>query len=283
MSAGRGLTPEPRALARHGGPAGADPIAPVAARIRRDLEVNGRPTGDFDPARYFRPSVPLGFLNVRTPVVRAIARGVARAQHERWSFAEALACADRLMHDPCLEVKAAGIESLVIRRRELRPSSLRTFKRWLARDLAANWATTDLLCGALITPLLLERPELVPEVAGWVTHRNLWVRRAAAVSLVRLAARGLALDAAYAVATSLRSDPHDLIHKAVGWLLRECGRTDRPRLERYLRAAGATLPRTTLRYAIEHFPQSRRVAVLRATRPPGRLRARRRAVAADPD
>lgn len=282
MSAGRGLTPEPRALALHG-PASADPIAAVALRIRRDLEAEGRPAGDFDPARYFRPSVPLAFLNVRMPVVRAVARGVARAQRERWSFAQALACADLLMHDPCLEVKAAGIESLAIRRRELRPSSLRTFKRWLSRDLAANWATTDLLCGALITPLLLDRPDLVPEVAVWVTHRNLWVRRAAAVSLVRLAARGMALDAAYAVATALRPDAHDLIHKAAGWLLRECGRTDRPRLERYLRTVGAALPRTTLRYAIERFPKSRRAALLRATHPPGRRMARRRVVPADPD
>ena len=98
---------------------------------------------------------------------------------------------------------------------------------------------------------------------------DMWVRRAAAVSLVRLAARGLALDLAYGVADALRFDPEDLIQKAAGWLLREAGRTDRPRLERYLRANGPSIPRTTLRYAIEHFPEGRRKALLVATRASG--------------
>ena len=56
------------------------------------------------------------------------------------------------------------------------------------------------------------------------------------------------------------------MHKAVGWLLREAGRTDRPRLEKWLRAKGPRLPRTTLRYAIEHFPEPERQALLRDTR-----------------
>ena len=84
----------------------------------------------------------------------------------------------------------------------------------------------------------------VPEVASWAVHRNLWVRRASAVTLVKLAARGLALDTAYGVASALQGDSHDLIHKAAGWLLREAGRTDARRLERYLLAQGplAALP-----------------------------------------
>jgi 3-methyladenine DNA glycosylase AlkD len=52
----------------------------------------------------------------------------------------------------------------------------------------------------------------------------------------------------------------------VGWLLREAGKIDRPRLERYLRATGAAIPRTTLRYAIERFPERKRLALLAATR-----------------
>ena len=111
---------------------------------------------------------------------------------------------------------------------------------------------------------------------------DMWVRRAAAVSLVRLAARGLALDLAYGVADALRFDLEDLVQKAAGWLLREAGRTDRPRLERYLRANGPSIPRTTLRYAIEHFPEGPRKALLAATRASGSksvVRQPRRAIA----
>ncbi len=252
-------------------------------RLRRTLEAQARPRGTFDPARYFRPSVPLVFLNVRTPEVRRVARELAGEWRATWSHAQALAFADVCIREPHLEMKAVAIESMAARQRDLRAADLTTFKRWLATNRAANWATTDLLCGTLIAPLLGRHPELVDDVAAWVSHRNLWVRRAAAVSLVRLASRGVSLDAAYGVATALRADRHDLIHKAAGWLLRECGRTDPVRLERYLRDAGPALPRTTLRYAVEHFSPARRAAIMRATRAPvgGTGDARRVAPRAD--
>ncbi len=225
-----------------------------------------RPAGAFDPSRYFRTTEPLQFLNVRTPVVRALGRAVAGEHRDDWSVADALAFADLLIRDERFEVKGVAIETLARFRRQFAPRHLPIWKRWLAQNHAANWATTDSMCGSLISPLLLAHPELVPTVKGWVSHRNLWVRRAAAVSLVRLAARGLSLDAAYEVASALLPDEHDLIHKATGWLLREAGRTDRPRLERYLLECGPAVPRTAVRYAIEHIPPVRRRELLLATR-----------------
>ena len=79
-------------------------------------------------------------------------------------------------------------------------------------------------------------------------------------------ARGLALADAYDVAAALRSDQHDLIHKAAGWLLREAGKTDPARLERHLLTNGPAIPRTTLRYAIERFQAGKRRELLAATR-----------------
>ena len=70
----------------------------------------------------------------------------------------------------------------------------------------------------------------------------------------------------YEIAKRLHADREDLIQKAVGWVLREAGKTDPARLERYLRANGASIPRTTLRYAIERFPEAKRRNLLVATR-----------------
>jgi 3-methyladenine DNA glycosylase AlkD len=242
-------------------------VRAAAGALERELRNQARPASGFDPSRYFRTSEKLEFLNVPTPIVRSMARAVARSTRQVWSIQDAIAFADLLIHKRALELKGAGIEALAVRRRELTPAALRVAKRWLARNLAANWATTDTVCGALITPLLVAYPELVGAVASWSLHPNVWVRRASAVSLVRLAARGLALDAAFGVATTLRPDRNDLIHKAAGWLLRECGRTDPHRLERYLIANGPEIPRTTIRYAIERFPAPARAALLAATRP----------------
>lgn len=225
-----------------------------------------RPLGEFDPSRYFRTTERLTFLNVRTPVVRAAGRAVAREHLRDWSRDDAVAFAELLLREPALELKAAGLAALGVRRRELGPTHLAVFKRWLARNHAANWATTDTLCGTLISPLLFAHPALVPGIRSWAAHRNLWVRRAAAVSLVRHAARGQALDAVYDTATALLADPRDLIHKATGWLLREAGRTNPSRLAAYLLRHGSRVPRTTLRYAIERFPPADRARLLVETR-----------------
>jgi 3-methyladenine DNA glycosylase AlkD len=66
--------------------------------------------------------------------------------------------------------------------------------------------------------------------------------------------------------TALAADSHDLIHKASGWVLREAGKADAARLERYLLEHGPAIPRTTVRYAIERFPESRRRRILELTR-----------------
>src|SRR5262249_38765468 len=151
-------------------------------------------------------------------------------------------------------------------RREFTPALLARWKRWLADNHSANWATTDAICGALIGPLIVKHPELAPRLARWARDRNMWVRRAAAVGLIPSVRQGAALDLAYEVAKQLHPDQEDLIQKVVGWMLREAGKADPARLERYLRANGPSIPRTTLRYAIERFSETKRKSLLKATR-----------------
>jgi 3-methyladenine DNA glycosylase AlkD len=178
----------------------------------------------------------------------------------------ALRLADVLIRDPYLETKSVGIEVVARYRRSFTPRLLPSWKRWLAGNFAANWATTDAICGALIGPLLAGHPRLIPEIRAWATHRNMWVRRASAVALIPAFRLGMGLDEAYDVAKTLHSDKEDLIQKAVGWMLREAGKQDPGRLEWYLRAEGPAIPRTTVRYAIERFPAAKRRALLRSTR-----------------
>jgi 3-methyladenine DNA glycosylase AlkD len=206
-----------------------------------------------------------------------VARTIYQEHRRVWSVADAVVFAGALVKDPFLEAKAVGIELLARYRHEFRPPLLGVWKRWLAGGHSSNWATTDEMCGALIGPLLVAHPDLVSEVSRWSAHRNMWVRRASAVALIGPVRQGLALGAAYDVARRLQPDREDLVQKAVGWMLREAGGADPARLERFLRANGSRTPRTTLRYAIERFPEATRLAVLEATRsmPPGSGQRRR--------
>lgn len=243
---------------------------PTRARVSAHLKQLSRPAGTFDAARYFRGDHGLRFYNVGTPAMREFARSIYNANRETWTVDDAVKFADALMPDPYLETKSVGIEVLARFRRSFTPRLLATWKRWLASELSSNWATTDVMCGSLIGPLLADHPRHLPLMRKWATHRNMWVRRASAVALIPAFRRGLAFDIAYDVAKTLHPDTEDLIQKAVGWMLREVGKQDPSRLERYLRAQGPNIPRTTVRYAIERFPPAKRVELLAATRPAAR-------------
>jgi 3-methyladenine DNA glycosylase AlkD len=237
----------------------------TAAEVSRALKRMARPSGAFDAARYFRGDHGLRFYNVGTTRMRALARSIYETHRGTWSIDDALRAADTLVRDPYLETKSVGIEIVARYRRSFAPRHLAHWKRWLAANHSANWATTDAICGALIGPLLAAHPSLIAKMPAWARHRNLWVRRASIVSLIVPMRDGLGVEVVYEIAPTLHPDEADLIHKAVGWALREAGKRDSTRLERYLLRYGPSIPRTTVRYAIERFAPAKRRALLAAT------------------
>jgi 3-methyladenine DNA glycosylase AlkD len=243
-------------------------ISPLraAAKARRELAALSRPSPSFDASRYFRSADDFGFLNVGTLAVREMARRLVREQQHVWTVNDGLAFANVLISDRYLEVKGLGIEVLARYRRDFTPKLLPVWKRWLSNNYSTNWATTDAICGLLIGPLLVEHPRLATKMLAWSRDSNMWVRRASAVALIPAVRRGVGLETAYEVARRLHGDGEDLLHKAVGWMLREAGKINTPRLERYLRANGPRMPRTTVRYAIERFSSAKRRELLRVTR-----------------
>ncbi len=215
---------------------------------------------------YFKAYDRVAFVGVKAPEIREIEKQIFQVVKRSWSLREALLFADSMIRNKYLEAKAVGVLLLSRYDRSFEESLLASIRGWLADGHCSNWATTDLLSTTILTDLLRRYPHLLGSLATWTSAESMWVRRAAAVSLILLARRGEYLDTAYSIADALLDDREDLMHKAVGWLLRECGKTDPRRLEAFLRAQGARTPRTALRYSIERFAPDLRKRLLAETR-----------------
>lgn len=215
---------------------------------------------------YFKSHEEVHFFGVASPTLRQLERTLYQQVKGDWTVTEAVACCELLLKDKRQEARAIGILLLARFHKTFERELLDQFETWLAKDYCNNWALVDTLAPAVIAPLLRRFPELLPRVEVWTSAKNLWLRRASLVALIPLARKGEHLDVAYANAERLFGDSEDLIHKATGWLLREAGKADQPRLKAFLLQHGARLPRTALRYAIERFPESERKQLLAQTR-----------------
>ena len=122
-----------------------------------------------------------------------------------------------------------------------------------------NWDLVDLSCYELLGTWLLDKDRsLLYDLAR--DGQTIWEQRIGMVSTMQLIRHG-ELDDTYAIADLFLAKPkplHDLLQKAVGWLLREAGKRDEQRLKDWLATRYTTMPRTMLRYAIEKFPEAER-------------------------
>lgn len=124
-----------------------------------------------------------------------------------------------------------------------------------------NWDLVDCSAEYIVGAYLAERS--TAPLTRLAHSRNLWERRIAMLSTFHFIKKGDAHEA-LRIAHILVSDHHDLIHKAVGWMLREIGeKCSREEEEAFLTKHAAAMPRTMLRYAIEKFPPSARMIYLK--------------------
>lgn len=118
-----------------------------------------------------------------------------------------------------------------------------------------NWDLVDLSAPAIVGEYLVDHDrEILYQLAD---SSLLWDQRIAVVSTIALIRRNDFADI-YTLSEKLMHHPHDLMHKATGWMLREAGKRDKPRLMDFLDIHSCEMPRTMLRYAIEKFPENER-------------------------
>lgn len=192
------------------------------------------------------------FLGIRVPAIRETAR-----QFNTLTLED---CAD-LLQSPYNEVRLLALDVMVRRftkgKADVRTAVNDCFMQH--RNRINNWNLVDGSAPYISGPYLLKHDRSV--LWELACSPVLWDRRIAVLSTFAFIRAG-DFDDALKLYAKLLSDPHDLMHKACGWMLRELGKRDQARLLAFLQRHYAALPRTTLRYAIEKFTPSQRRALL---------------------
>ncbi|MDI6774357.1 MAG: DNA alkylation repair protein [Verrucomicrobiota bacterium] len=188
------------------------------------------------------------FIGVQAPDIRRVVLRFKDAP---------ISVAGRLLRSPIHEERLLALLLLSCRfERGAEPERRRIFDLYLANTSGINnWDLVDLSAPAIVGGWLLDRSR--NPLYRLARASRIWERRIAIVATRAFIRRGDHRDT-LGIAKILLNDDEALIHKAVGWMLREVGKRDRDAEEKFLKLCYADMPRIMLRYAIERFPAARR-------------------------
>lgn len=238
-------------------------VQKVVREVKQSLRGMKNPQRAKDYQRYFKE--PVIMLGIESKALKAYLKDHVGHLVKVWSLDDAVACCDALLREPEMEIRGTGHSILGAFKKRFTPNVAVHARTWLEYCLD-NWALVDGFCMNVTSPLLAKYPETEAMLCQWSEAKTLWVRRAALVTLIPFARKGEYLERAYSLTQAHFSDPEDLMHKAMGWLLREAGKTDMNQLKEFLLDNGPNIPRTTVRYAIERYSVSERKKLLSQTR-----------------
>ena len=225
-----------------------------ALAVRRALQAQARPDRVAGAMRFFKSGPgEYGegdvFIAVTVPAQRVIAR-----QFSDLPLEEVDTLLASRIHEERLTALLILVHQCTRGDERLRK---RIFTLYMKRlRFINNWDLVDSSAPQIVGGWLADKPR--GQLDRLARSRHLWSRRVAMIATFHSIQRGDHRDATR-IATILVDDTHDLIHKAVGWMLREVGkRSSETALTSFLERHAATMPRTMLRYAIERRPATER-------------------------
>jgi 3-methyladenine DNA glycosylase AlkD len=166
---------------------------------------------------------------------------------------------EKLLESPIHEVRAGALSIMGKQARSKKTSEARRkelFDLYIRRHYRVNnWDLVERGALHVVGIYLIDKPRDI--LFKLARSKNIWERRTAIVGTGQLIRQGEVADT-FKIAELLLKDDEDLIHKATGWMLRAAGGVDRKKLLRFLDSHAATMPRTLLRYSIEHLDKKQR-------------------------
>ena len=230
----------------------------IITRLREELQNNATEETRISGQRFFKGE--LKSYGVKSAVVHKISKEFWK-ELKTESKADIFAMCDQLWQSGNLEESVVACNWTYSLRKQYVPEDFAVFAKWIT-NYVNNWASCDTLCNHPVGDFVTMYPEFLGRLKEFATSENRWVKRAAAVSLIVPARRGLFLEETFAIADILLLDTDDLVQKGYGWMLKAASEAHQQEVFDYVLRNKAVMPRTALRYAIEKMPKEmKRVAM----------------------
>ena len=226
------------------------PMHQIIKEIRNSIEADADERTRKQGEKYFREEVKIHGL--KSAQTKQIAKSYWEKLPDRTKQAVFSHCEELWKTGYLEEAAIACIWSYKVRK-QYEASDFKVFERWI-NNYITNWAACDTLCNHTVGTFVEMYPSYISGLKQWAISKNRWVKRASAVSLIVPARKGMFLDDIFTIAGILHSDPDDMVQKGYGWMLKAASQAHQEEVFNYVMKHKATMPRTSLRYAIEKMP-----------------------------
>lgn len=232
-----------------------DIVAKVRQALQDNIDDKTQQTGN----RFFKEEIKL--YGVRIPVVNKISKeSFAEIQHKPKD--EIFVMCEELWKSGYSEESYIACNWSYYLCNQYEPSDIDVFDKWV-NIYVSNWASCDTLCNHTIGTFIEMYPQYISKLKEWAKSDNRWVKRAAAVTLIIPARKGLFLKDIFEIADFLLLDKDDMVQKGYGWMLKAASEAYQKDVFNYVISKKAVMPRTSLRYAIEKMPADLRTNAMK--------------------
>lgn len=224
----------------------------ILDEIRNRLKENSDEKTRESGTRFFKEQVKL--YGVNTALVEKMGKEYFKIIKKDKNKTEIFALCDELWQSGYMEESFIACNWAYSLNKEYEETDWHIFEKWV-KNYVGNWASCDTLCNHTIGSFVEMYPQYVNELKQWAKSANRWEKRAAAVTLIIPARKGLFLQDIFEIANILLQDKDDLVQKGYGWMLKAASQAQEKEVFNFVMENKKTMPRIALRYAIEKMPQ----------------------------
>jgi 3-methyladenine DNA glycosylase AlkD len=227
----------------------------IIQKIKKELSNNIDSKYQKDVKKYFKEGINL--LGVRTPYVRQVSN-IYFKQVKTQSKQEILDLCEQMLDQQYNEFSTIAFDWAFKLKKQFEVSDFDRFEIWIEKYVH-NWGRCDDFCTHTIHYFIENFPEVIPRIKAWAYSKNMWFRRASAVSFITSKNSWFiakhTLQDVFDIALILLKDKEDLVQKGYGWMLKSASAFDQKAVFDFVMKHKRDMPRTALRYAIEYMPK----------------------------